>query len=156
MCLGKAKKITTEEDIVCYKVFEYNFGRLESPFYHTRYRLGEKKRLKRKDPEMRGLKVLNSNGKVERSYSVYGGAYHSLAHYVNAMYLAQRMSSGNRSSCVVKCIIPKSSKYIYQGEFDDVTAYASQQLLPVSVESGFQNGFYVPANEWLIKNEIVD
>lgn len=128
MCLINAKKITTQEDIVCYKILRVNPNELDSDmwspyFKHKIWKIGRTETLKRDEPD-----IFYYGDYDEKKISVGSGAYHSYQNIHN-----MPVEFFLRSEYVVcKCIIPKSSKYIYKGFVNgNGIGYASQKLKPI-------------------------
>ena len=132
MCLSKCKKISIGEDKTVYKVFDiyrqYGTGKvfLYSPYY----------------PFMWG----ECDGKVRQTFvdapvispdeNLYEGAFHSFANLNLADLEARHLSSSHPCLvfAVVKCTIPTSSDFVYEGSYaseDAVDSYASESLAPV-------------------------
>lgn len=126
MCLTNIEKITPQEDIICYKLLRVDPNECDSdmwsPYQSKSWKIGRMESLKRNEP------TLYSSG--YKKYAILGGAYHS---YQNITDIPVEFLS--RSEFVVcKCIIPKSSKYVYSGynnENKNSKGYASQKLKPV-------------------------
>ena len=137
MCLEKAKQITPEKDITCYKACVYDIYNDEyySPFQASRYVLGRTKYVRR------------TQAKFPFEPTIYGGAFHSFANKDDAIKYCElfnrRMHNPYNSYLVViECSIPKSSVYVYEGVFTyytdviirvNVPSYASQRIKPVKV-----------------------
>lgn len=126
MCLTNIEKITPQEDIICYKLFRVDPNECDSdmwsPYQPKSWKIGKMESLKRNEP------TVYSPG--YKKYIILGGAYHS---YQNITDIPVEFLS--RSEFVVcKCIIPKSSKYVYSGynnENENSKGYASQKLKPI-------------------------
>ena len=133
MCLSNIEKITPQEDIICYKLLMINPNECDSdmwsPYQLKSWKIGRMESLKRNEP------ILYSSG--YKKYVILGGAYHS---YQNVTDIPAEFLS--RSDFVVcKCIIPKSSKYVYSGynnENENSKGYASQKLKPVEFVHKFE------------------
>lgn len=128
MCLSKAKRIFPEEDIVCYKVLQKTQTypiRYFSPYYNTKeWTLGKVEALRKRTDACTVVGCFSSEKLI------YGGAYHTYSSLLAAQQFADRFSS----LVVVKCIIPKSSKYVYKGTISDgKEGFASQKLKPIKV-----------------------
>lgn len=143
MCLYEATKINPKEDITCYKLVETGRLRysntpptnpvqppvLRSPYYSNKtWKLGKTETLNKCiHPELVGSEI-------------YGGAYHSYASLLNAVRVASKHSM--YEVAVLKCIIPKSSKYVYKGTvYSGDKGFASQKLKPVKVVYLNSTGF---------------
>lgn len=122
MCLNKAVRIKPEEDIVCYKLFykRDSDNTLYSLYRRSPYKLNNTKNTCAENP-----KIYCSGF----SYHIEGNALHSFANYEDA----KKYKSKYHKAIIVKCIIPKNSKYIYEGVFSDVKSYASQKIKPIEI-----------------------
>lgn len=126
MCLTNIEKITPQEDIICYKLLRVDPTECDSdmlsPYQSKSWKIGRMESLKRNEP------TVYSSG--YKKYIIRGGAYHS---YKNIADIPVEFLL--RSEFVVcKCIIPKSSKYVYSGynnENKNSKGYASQKLKPI-------------------------
>ena len=131
MCLTNVEKITPQEDIICYKLFVIDpkvcDSDMRSPFYSKSWKIGKMETLKRN-----AATVYSSYYNGHKNHKIQGGAYHS---YQNIADIPVEFLL--RSEIVVcKCIIPKSSKYIYSGcnnGDQNSKGYASQKLKPVEL-----------------------
>ena len=131
MCLTNIEKITPQEDIVCYKLFMINprvcDSDMWSPFKSKHWKIGRMETLKRNKPT-----VYSSYYNGQKKHKIQGGAYHS---YQNIADIPVEFLL--RPEIVVcKCIIPKSSKYVYSGcnnGSKNSKGYASQKLKPVEI-----------------------
>ena len=129
MCLTNIEKITPQEDIICYKLFKINptacYSDMWSPFHSKSWKIEKMETLKRNKPT-----VYSSCYNGCKKQIIEGGAYHS---YQNIADIPVEFLL--RPGIVVcKCIIPKSSKYVYSGynnENKSSKGYASQKLKPV-------------------------
>lgn len=136
MCLTNVKRIYPKEDIICYKVvtvsrnFRDRSVRYLSPYYSRKeWKLGKLESLKdRTDAE-----AYRSWGTHEKN--VYGGAYHTHGTYESAERHAESYLQKGLHVKILECIIPKSSKYVYQGMIpvSNDWGYASQKLKPIKV-----------------------
>ena len=159
MCLTKAKLIKTKNDIVCYKVlklvspstpnkfyspiigrdfhqitYEYELNRTElQPYYiYPEYRIQSEK-------EYMGKKFKKG------SITIGNGAFHSFKYEHTALKYAKRLSYDSFYASelygkicqyvVVKCIIPKDSRYIYRGKIsgEHMRGYASSAITPIEI-----------------------
>ena len=77
MCLYYANKIETEEDIICYKVFEVIKGKLYSPIFKTKWELGETKKIDAEQPDLFGGDGQPDLFGVKGLTILEGNAYHS-------------------------------------------------------------------------------
>ena len=127
MCLNNKKRVTTDKDITCYKVFEVrDNGELRTPFRNSKYELGKLRKLKREEVPF------------PLSSYIASGAFHSFMTRKGARVFATGYKK--RHVCIVKCKIPKESKYIYKGYFDGYGSYGSQQIFPVMIVEAYSNG----------------
>ena len=131
MCLSNIEKITPQEDIVCYKLFMINprvcDSDMWSPFKSKHWKIGRMETLKRNKPT-----VYSSYYNGQKKHKIQGGAYHSYQNIADIP--AEFLSCPDFVVC--KCIIPKSSKYVYSGYNNDnenSKGYASQKLKPVEI-----------------------
>ena len=131
MCLTNIEKITPQEDIICYKLFKINptacYSDMWSPFHSKSWKIEKMETLKRNKPT-----VYSSYYNGCKKQIIQGGAYHSYQNIADipAEFLLRP------EIVVCKCIIPKSSKYVYSGCNNDnknSKGYASQKLKPVEV-----------------------
>ena len=167
MCLKKVKRITTDKDIVCYKVFLY-FPQdkvLQSPYYwYFEWELG--KRYDIEKPPQEELEKIDRIGKTDDEFPVYtrhcsywmddglvdvdeksvhNFAFHSYRDGLSAALHCRAFNSGLRNNftdrkyVVARCTIPKDSKYIFEGS----TGSGSEEK---------ENGY---ASQSLIINDIV-
>ena len=115
MCLDKARKVNLKRNIRCYKVLEYDSLRkkLYSPFQYEDYDIGETKEINAICPD------------IYSSGDIHGNAYHTYKRKRDAI----RECRDWGRFCVVKCIIPKDSKYVYKGVCCRDKSYASQKLI---------------------------
>lgn len=123
MCLSEAKRIFPEKDITCYKVVYYynDVGKMYSPFHSRKtWKLGQTSTLKQ-----RTLPVIKAGRTIE------DGAYHTFEKKCDAIRYSKCMYGGHIR--VVKCVIPKSSKYVYRGIAQGYQCLASQKLKPVEI-----------------------
>ena len=129
MCLTNIEKITPQEDIICYKLFVIDpkvcDSDMRSPFYSKSWKIGKMETLKRN-----AATVYSSYYNGHKNHKIQGGAYHS---YQNIADIPVEFLLFSEIA-VCKCIIPKSSKYVYSGynnENKSSKGYASQKLKPV-------------------------
>lgn len=130
MCLTNIEKITPQEDIVCYKVLVIdpkvcNSDDMCSLYYSQSWKIGRVETLKRNKPT-----VYSSYYSGHKTNVIREGAYHS---YKNITDIPVEFLSCP-DIVVCKCIIPKSSKYIYSGYNNyniNSKGYASEKLKPV-------------------------
>lgn len=130
MCLDNAIRINPENDIVCYKLFyKCPFAKdnnLYSVFQQSPYKLNNTKSTRVKQP-----KVYCSEYGGKKTYQIHQSALHSFANYGDTVDYKEK--SVFKGACIVKCIIPKNSEYVYFGVFDNKKSYASQKLKPVEI-----------------------
>lgn len=128
MCLVDVKRIKNEEDIICYKVLYYDniTSNFYSPYFtRKKWIIGRTESLK--DRTLPIVKDLHFNRNV-----IQEGAYHSYKNLNDAIRSIKHISG----RVVVKCVIPKNSKYVYEGVNGIVGAsegYASQKLKPLEI-----------------------
>lgn len=115
MCLCNSKKIETEKDVICYKVFRVRkiglFTKvISSPIIDCIWN-GKKGELGFYSP------LFSSGGT-----SVEGRAFHSFKSADGAVkyanYLDEWLTKDSKREwmCVYKCVIPKTTNYLYEGE----------------------------------------
>ena len=138
MCLelkkGNSKVKIAEEDIVCWKWLRlHKNGKLFSPYQCNRYYLNDRM----KDDVRVNKNATDSRGE-DITHTLDRGCFHTFKHYDDAKF-ASGDSTWEWSSIlsstfnlVVKCIIPKGSKY-YEGDFclfrcEPMESYASKEL----------------------------
>lgn len=133
MCLdlkkGNSRIKIAQEDIVCWKWLRLcKDGKLFSPYQNTRYYLNDRM----KDTERVDRRVTSIRG-VNITHMLSCGCFHTFKNKEDAEMFS--VMNGWLSSCgvVVKCIIPKGSKY-YEGifqsfGFETVDSYASKELI---------------------------
>ena len=131
MCLTNIEKITPQEDIICYKLFVIDpkvcDSDMRSPFYSKSWKIGKMETLKRN-----AATVYSSYYNGHKNHKIQGGAYHSYQNIADIPVEFLLFSE----IVVCKCIIPKSSKYVYSGCNNDNKSskgYASQKLKPVEI-----------------------
>lgn len=158
MCLRNPKLITPSEDIVCYKIlgtYENDINDLINidSKVQTHYKLNKTKSLNRNTEDI--IDSINDNTYIE------GGAYHSYFDLEDAIYFAKRSIWINLY--IVECIIPKNSKYIFEGttgymihnkstktKFQkDCNCYASQKIKPIKIVAHVNNVGRSHTVEWL-------
>ena len=134
MCLELKKKNsrvkTAKKDIICWKWLRlHKDGKLLSPYRYKRYYLNDKM----KDDVRVRKNAIDSRGEVIM-YTLDQGCFHTFKHYDDAKFVSATSSWNWDStfSLVVKCIIPKGSKY-YEGDFclfgcEPMESYASKEL----------------------------
>lgn len=114
MCLYNSKKIETiEEDVVCYKVFRVKREGLfrkviSSPIIDCIWN--------GKQGELGFYQPMTGNNGIE------GRAFHSFKNMDGAVkyanYLDEWLTKDSKREwmCVYKCVIPKSTNYLYEGD----------------------------------------
>lgn len=135
MCLRNAKKIEPAGDITCYKVVvpfvnKKDGDRIDysSPYQsRKKWVLGKMSTIgKRNHPEIYRMED-------DKTMVIYRGAYHSFVNKLDAINFCKHYYA--TSLVVLECIIPKDSKYVYEGEFTTWTctykSYASHKLKPI-------------------------
>lgn len=113
--IKKLEKIA-EDDIVCWKILYVDGnGQLSTYFMQTPVLLGKK---------------LKARGRIRsqfygHNYGIEGGLIHTFKEKNDAYALAIK----NSTIAIVKCIIPKGTRY-YEGEFDCMgTSYGSKEVI---------------------------
>ena len=131
MCLSFAKLVTSEEDIITYKVFEDVEGNLYSPMYYYKWsRSTMKKECAGPPRNLLDIETTFGHGEI-----IYGGAFHSFKYRRDAeAYLDYLVHNQlwNKKLVIKKCVIPKDSKRIFAGIFTDggdALCYASTELI---------------------------
>ena len=135
MCLFDPKQITTDKDIVCYKILKkINDDTYVSPYYggkSKKWILNKTKKIK--------TKTINIHDEYIIKY-IEENVLHSLKTIMDAMHYS------NDIICAVpnyndyflfKCVIPKSSKNIFEGycsgNLYNPNGYASTELKPIEI-----------------------
>lgn len=137
MCLTRAIKTTPDKDLTVYKVLrvykfedEFKPEAYYSPYFSkTEWTVGKRESLNVNVPEIR-LSYFTEEGTV-----VEGNAFHSFHTYdkakQEALYLVSSdkttMEDGTYALC--ECTIPKDSRFVYRGRYDNGIAYASSDLV---------------------------
>ena len=132
MCLNKANRIFPDDNIICYKVVIvkniYNQKVIKSPYMPKKWVLNRTENL-------HGRMDLPLRHGYLGDY-IIDGAYHSYKNRCDAeehikLYFHPKTRKYAR---VVKCIIPKTSHYVYEGVTDTGRdSYASQKLKPIEL-----------------------
>ena len=137
MCLTHAIKFTPDNDLTVYKVlmvsrFE-NESELEayhSPYFpKTKWTAGKRESLNVNVPEIR-YSFFEQKGTV-----VEGNAFHSFHTYDKAKEEALYFISVDKTMkedgtyVVCECTIPKDSRFVYRGCYDNGISYASSDLV---------------------------
>lgn len=116
MCLENFKKITTEEDIIAYKLLERNphVAAYISPFYLFKWEIGQVYKEGHRSP------LLGSND--EDKPTINGGCFHTFKNLGEAQRQLQvHRDRWTLNTYIAKCRIPKNSNFIYEGEYKGVT-----------------------------------
>lgn len=142
MCMYEPTRISpVNEEIVCYKCLSAGKdGQYQSPNYPAKWSLNQAN-------EISGTNTLTtvSHGN-EKLHMIDGGAFHAYKHVEDALTygIFRRLS-------VVKCIIPKDAKFVYEGQettwdtnmrIKYADGYASNKLVPIEVIDKFDNMNY--------------
>lgn len=128
MCLRHPNKIEIDKDTICYKVVTKKLtGELVSPYMASKYPLGKTKKLQRSEPIFKWDNF--------HDYEIIeGGAYHTFKKYKDAKKYA---IADGWNGVVIQCIIPKNTKFIYEGWYDTYVgmfpSYASEKVKPVKI-----------------------
>lgn len=131
MCLYKYRKTIFKRNITCYKVLLINKINDEiqyvSPYQNEPYMIEQIKSIDKNEPEFYTQHIDNREYNLIRGDGLYS--------YKN---LKDAIAECNQKlySVVVKCIIPKSSKFVYKGHifYSPYTpAFVSQQLKPIEI-----------------------
>lgn len=138
MCLYSAKKVTPEEDILVYKVLRIrkrsvnllNIKEYCSPYHwDTVWYLRERKDIDASEPEL-VRQVSMFEGEYFR---IQGNAFHSFKNKEKAMeeagYLELMLDEPEGVYVVGEFIIPKDSRYVYEGSYSGSVSYASSSLV---------------------------
>ena len=144
MYLVDCNKIEQKNDIICYKVVKnINDVTFSSPFKSaTIWEIGKQKEIK--NTSISNLKKYScykqkviTNSHMHR---IRGCAYHTFTTEEDAFDYIKKSRCVNAffHFSVLKCVIPKSSKYVYEGTFPitesiNYKSYASQKLKPIEV-----------------------
>jgi len=137
MCLTRAIKTTPDKDLTVYKVLKVssfeNESELEayhSPYFpKTKWTVGKRESLNVNVPDVR-YGYFTEEGTV-----VEGNAFHSFRTYdkakEEALYFVSSdihmMADGTYVVC--ECTIPKDSRFVYRGCYDNGISYASSDLV---------------------------
>ena len=157
MCLYEAKKLNQTEDIICYKVLfkggwvdsdPFNEHVLFSPFYYSLYRIGNSKYTYCQDNVVNGHYY---DGKKVTNCKCLNEALHSLKNKEEAIDYAKSLSANFPKVYVIKCIIPKTSKFLYDGfclvNDKKFQSYASQKIKPIAIIDCFEQKHNTVQNE---------
>lgn len=111
MCLVANRNIpyTAEQDIICYKLYILSNGKYVSPYLKC---------------DMPGINELITTELQKPGRLLIEKGFHSFVYLDSAILEAEKY---NYSTCIVKCIIPKGSKY-YAGKFGKDRSYCSESI----------------------------
>ena len=150
MCLERCKTTSIRTDKECYKVLLKNpyDGELRSPLRSGMvWAIGETAKINADEPDfIANCSGLNQFGEV--SIEINGNAFHTLRRKRDAINYAKLLASHRPGTkfeiVVVKCTIPKDTKYIYEGKvqyrfFQYYDGYASQSLRVDEIVGGPYN-----------------
>ena len=116
MCLENFKKITTEEDIIAYKLLERNnfYTEYVSPFYLFKWVIGHVYSEGHLGP------IFGYGEEFEKT--INGGCFHTFKNLGEAQRQLQvHRDRWTEETYIAKCRIPKDSNFIYEGEYKGVT-----------------------------------
>ena len=116
MCLytKQTEPEIAEQDIECYKVYVKSYGdRWFSPYQECPM------------PIMNGLVTTELQSPCNLRVDL---GFHSFSYFSDAEIVAEWFARRKKSSCVVKCIIPKGTEY-YLGKFGFDEAYCSESII---------------------------
>jgi len=121
MCLENFKKITTEEDIIAYKLLEkmsfvdsLRGRKYFSPFYLFAWEIGKVY----KEGHLAPLFGIN----VDHEQTINGGCFHTFKNLGEAQHQLQaHRDRWTEDTYIAKCRIPKDSNFIYEGEYVGVS-----------------------------------
>lgn len=115
MCLENFKKITTEEDIIAYKLLERKFHtEYVSPFYLFKWEFGK--------VYGEGHLTPLFGSTLEDGLTINGGCFHTFKNLGEAQRQLQvHRDRWTENTYIAKCRIPKDSNFIYEGEYKGVT-----------------------------------
>ena len=143
MCLTNVKKIIAPAwksengkmvqdwyDITCYKVLlvegKWPRKKLYSPIW------GEFV-WKRGKTYSTGVDVPEIEHNFTKDWEeVYGGAFHTFCNLTDAINMANNKTSKHNTYCVYECVIPKDTKFLYEGTIGGscmAPGYASEKLI---------------------------
>lgn len=144
MCLYNPTQIFPENHIVTYKVFRKNIfsKKLYSPFYHFKWKTNKKYSTNVDKPTL--FSEINEiftptlvKPILKATPMIEGGAFHSFKFLEDAIFTKNSINHKNIFNKIViyKCIIPTSSKFIYEGlcasNKNGLPSYASESLIPI-------------------------
>lgn len=139
MCLYSAKNITHEDDILVYKVLRVtkqseklsNVKEYCSPYHRdTTWHFRERKDIDASEPELvRHESVFFE----EECFEIKGKAFHSFKDKEKALeeayFIALMRDEPEDVYIVGEFIIPKDSRYVYEGLYYGSVSYASSSLI---------------------------
>ena len=133
MCLYNPKQITTDKDIVCYKILrKVNDDTYVSPYFPKK----TKKWILNKTKKTKNINIYYPHGLNNADY--ISNAFHSLKTIQDVLHYSDDILASALNSqdyFVFKCVIPKSS-VIYEGLCIGIfvtTGYASNQIKPIEL-----------------------
>ena len=143
MCLEKAIQIKPEKDIICYKICVFAENRFFSPFYYFPYLLGKVEKIGKMGPE-----IYSSYSADSEMVAIQGDSFHSfktLRGAKGALEIIKKKSGTSTTTnyVILKCVIPKDSKYVYEGLYYPDTdnkkyvSYASQQIMQIEALTSY-------------------
>lgn len=125
MCLTCSKKINIVDDLTVYKVFYINDNNeICSPIYsNCKWNVNETKSTNVDEPDITPYDFGNEiEGNAIHSFKSINDAtsyFKNLERYFDSMF------------AVYECVIPKTSKFLYEGKFGTQVSYASEKLTPI-------------------------
>ena len=138
MCLYSAKKVTPEDDILVYKALRVtkrseNLLTIKeycSPYHwETRWHSRERKDIDASEPEL----VRQASLFEGEYFRIQGNAFHSFKDKEKALeeagYLEYMHDEPVGVYVVGEFIIPKDSRYVYEGSYSGSVSYASSSLV---------------------------
>ena len=134
MCLSYCNRITTQEDITCYKIMWLsNEGKLFSPMFPCKWELGWRNTIRTKN--------LVRFDNEEKSLGPY--VYHTYVSLDDTRIAFRWYKSNSRYRTdgvyvICECTIPKDSEYVFRGEVESpfrwMTAYGPEGDRILSVD----------------------
>jgi len=149
MCLYNAKAVINHDDLICYKVLGGGFheGTLQNidtlNYPQVHYEIGKTKSI---DYKRLKTGVLKYDLKNKETPYISNSAYHSFTNIDDAIDFAKKNIWLKKY--IVKCIIPKNSAYVFEGEITYYnyweilhgdtheyvySGYASQKIKPIEI-----------------------
>jgi len=134
MCLNKAKKLNivhdgTEIDRTCYKVLlvkgKWPFRKLHSPLWDD---------FTWKKNKMYSATACEEPDRTrigDDKWEVDGRSFHSFMNLLDACFVAEEIKKNKQEDYrVYECIIPKDTRFVYEGEYGcGYGSYASEKLI---------------------------